>query len=74
MWKDYGFNLCEKYVLNGNISKNNWINEKWILENLKENLENIRYINKFLGLLALEVWYRIFITKEMNSETKIFSK
>ena len=74
LWKDYGFNLCEKYVLNGSISKNGWINEKWILKYLKENLEDVRYINKFLGLLALEIWNRIFVTKEMNSDTKLFCK
>ena len=32
---------------------------------------NVRYVNKFLGLLAFEIWYRIFITKEMNPETKL---
>jgi len=32
---------------------------------------DVRYVNKFLGLLAFEIWYRIFVTKEMNSETKL---
>jgi len=28
-------------------------------------------VNKFLGLLALEIWYRLFITKEMSSNTTL---
>jgi hypothetical protein len=27
--------------------------------------------NKFLGLLSLEMWYRIFVTKEMNSNSQL---
>ena len=41
-----------------------------IIGYFKENLD-VRYINKFLGLLALEIWNRIFITKEINSDTKL---
>ena len=40
------------------------------LKKIDEN-PNVRYVNKFLGLLAFEIWYRIFITKEMNPETKL---
>jgi len=32
---------------------------------------DVRYVNKFLGLLAFEIWYRLFISKEMNSETTL---
>ena len=32
---------------------------------------DVKYVNKFLGLLALEIWYRLFITKEMSSETTL---
>lgn len=71
LWKYYGYKLCEKYILNGNISKNGWINEEWVLEHFKKNLEDVRYINKFLGLLALEIWNRIFVTQEMDSNTKL---
>ena len=41
---------------------------------LKESaiLSTIDHISdKFLGLLAFEIWYRIFVTKEMNPETKL---
>ena len=32
---------------------------------------DVKYVNKFFGLLAFEVWYRLFITKEMNSNTNL---
>ena len=31
----------------------------------KKDLD-VRYVNKFLGILSLEVWYRIFISKDLN--------
>ena len=33
-----------------------------------EKNHDVRFINKFLGLLAFEVLYRIFITKEMKED------
>ena len=71
LWKRYGKQLCEKYLIDGQIIKNNIINYDWINYYIdKKNLE-IRYVNKFLGLLAVEIWYRLFITKEMNSNTTL---
>ncbi len=32
---------------------------------------DVRYINKFLGILALEIWYRLFITKEIKDDGRI---
>ena len=29
------------------------------------------YINKLLGILALEIWYRLFITKDLNPNEKL---
>jgi len=70
LWKTFGFDLCKKYLTDSNIINEKWINSSWIEENLEENLE-VEYVNKFLGLLACEIWYRVFITKEMNPETKL---
>ena len=30
-----------------------------------------RYVNKFLGILALEIWYRLFVTNELDSNEKL---
>lgn len=69
LWNRYGKKLCEHYLVGGNIIENNIINLDWIESYIgKEDLE-IKYVNKFLGLLAVEIWYRLFITKEMNSDT-----
>ena len=70
LWEKYGFELCKKYLVNSNIINEKLINSSWVKDNLKENLE-VEYVNKFLGLLALEIWYRIFVTKEMNPDTKL---
>jgi len=71
LWKSHGRKLCDYYLDNSRIVQDEWINKDWITShfgNLDKN-SDIRYINKFLGLLAFEIWYRIFITKEMKDDT-----
>ena len=71
LWDTSAYQLCEKYLLNGNIVKDGWINSEWITSNFSKmkNEPDVRYVNKFLGLLAFEIWYRLFITKEMKPDT-----
>ena len=73
LWNSLGKEICHHYLDNARIVKDKWINKDWIKRHLKRIDENpdVRYVNKFLGLLAFEIWYRIFITKEMNPETKL---
>jgi asparagine synthase (glutamine-hydrolysing) len=71
LWISYGFELCENYLNNSRLVSDNWINPIWIKKHLKKDLSDIRYINKFFGLLAFEIWYRIFVTKEMNQNTQL---
>ena len=71
LWKSQGMKLCSYYLDNSRIVEDEWIDKEWVkdhLERLKDD-PDVRYINKFLGLLALEIWYRIFITKEMRNDT-----
>ncbi|HXX06038.1 MAG TPA: asparagine synthase C-terminal domain-containing protein, partial [Candidatus Bathyarchaeia archaeon] len=70
LWKSHGKKLCEYYLNDGRIIKNGLISKEWISIHLNklESNDNIRYVNKFLGLLALEIWFRLFITKEMKSD------
>lgn len=71
LWNSYGKKICEKYLIDGEIIKSNIINDDWINHHIdKEDLE-IRYVNKFLGLLAVEIWYRLFITNTLDSETTL---
>lgn len=73
LWRTHGRKLCDYYLDNARIIKDGWINSDWVkihFKKLDENLD-VRYVNKFLGLLAFEVWYRIFITKEMKENTTL---
>ncbi|MCV0430364.1 asparagine synthase C-terminal domain-containing protein [Nitrosopumilus sp.] len=73
LWKSFGSKLCTHYLDNARILQDNLISSEWVKKHLSNlNSEpNVRYVNKFLGLLALEIWYRIFITKEMNENTTL---
>jgi asparagine synthase (glutamine-hydrolysing) len=73
LWKADGEEFCERFLLNGRTIEDGWINGEWVntkLSQLKSN-QDVRYVNKFLGLLAFEIWYRIFITKEMKPDTTL---
>jgi len=71
LWKNYGKNLCREYLVNSRIVEDGWINKDWINKHLEKEILDIKYVNKFLGLLAFEVWYRLFVTNEMSSDTKL---
>ena len=73
LWNSHGKEICQYYLDNARIVKDKWISEIWVKKHLKrlDEKPDVRYVNKFLGLLAFEIWYRIFITKEMNPETKL---
>ena len=69
LWKSHGYDLCDYYLSDARIIQDKWINKGWIQKHFHKSDLDIRYVNKFLGLLALEIWYRLFVTKEMNSNT-----
>ena len=73
LWNSNGKKICDYYLDNARIIKDKWIDQEWVKKHRKKLDEkpDVRYVNKFLGLLAFEIWYRIFITKEMNPETKL---
>lgn len=71
LWKSSVEGLCERFLVNGRTVEDEWIDGKWVKEKLlklKTN-QDVRYVNKFLGLLAFEIWYRLFVTKEMSPDT-----
>jgi len=70
LWTSQGKKLCDYYLDNARIVQDEWISKDWITNHLSglNKDSDIRYINKFLGLLACEIWYRIFITKEMRND------
>ena len=71
LWNSIGKELCELYLDNARIIEDGWINKEWISSHITKSDLDVKYVNKFLGLLSLEIWYRLFITKEMNAKTKL---
>ena len=47
--------------------------DDWIVKHPKKELSDVRYVNKFLGLLSLKIWFRIFITRELSLNTSFLS-
>jgi len=71
LWNSIGKELCHSYLDNARIVDDGWINKEWISSHLKKPDLDVKHVNKLLGLLSLEIWYRLFITKEMNPNTKL---
>lgn len=74
LWNAHGREMVHFYLDKGRIFENNLVNKNWYFRSLKRIEENntgtlaLRYISKLLQLLSLEVYYRIFVTAEMNPE------
>ena len=71
MWKNYGKNIASYFLLDSRAAKNKWISQEWIKKNIQRKDLDVRHVNKFLGLLAVEIWYRLFVTYEMSPRDKI---
>jgi len=71
LWKSYAHRVCKDYLINSNIGKSGWINQNWIDKHIDKSELDVRYVNKFLGLLAFEIWYRLFISGEIKSTTRL---
>ena len=68
LWKEKGHDLCKYFLDKSRLVESGFINNDWITKHVDSPELDIKYVNKFLGLLACEVWYRLFITKEISSE------
>jgi asparagine synthase (glutamine-hydrolysing) len=67
-WQDFGNEIVQIYLKDSRISKEKYIDETWICSAIeKANKLDLRYINKLLSVLSLEIWYRLFVTKEIKS-------
>ena len=73
LWKSHAKKLCKYYLTNSRIIKERWINYEWVTKYLDSDELDVRIINKFLGLLAFEIWYRLFISKEMKSDELLYT-
>lgn len=71
LWKSYGQKLCNYYLLDSRVVRDGWIKLDWIKRYVNKDDLDVRYVNKLFGLLAFEIWYRLFVTKEMKSDMKL---
>lgn len=71
LWKSFGQSLCQEYLIDSEVAKDGWINKDWISKYIRKADLDVRYVNKFLGLLAFEIWYRLFVTKDMSANTTL---
>ncbi len=71
MWSSVGFEIFQNYFDKSRLVDDNLINFDWIKKHVSKNCTDVRYVNKFLGLLALEIWYRLFITNDISPDEKL---
>ena len=71
MWYSYAQNIFLYYFDKSRLVEDKILNKNWIDEYSKKDNLDARYINKMLGILALEIWYRLFITNEINDSEKL---
>ena len=71
LWKSHGYSLCKNFLIDSRVVNDGWISNDWITKHIDNPELDVRYVNKFLGILAFEIWYRLFVTKEMNSNTTL---
>ncbi|HUS50476.1 MAG TPA: asparagine synthase C-terminal domain-containing protein [Candidatus Paceibacterota bacterium] len=72
-WDNYGKEITSSYLNDSRIVRDSWISQNWInnaIKNISES-NDIRYINKLLHVISFEIWYRLFITKEMTPSDKL---
>lgn len=74
-WEQSGKDITKSFLLNkkSNVYKKNLINYDWILKAF-EKIEadgDIRYLNRLISILALEIWIQIFITHQLKGTTKL---
>jgi len=74
-WKKQGRDICQEYIMkkNSHIFQKKWIDHNWVLRAYEtvENDENTRYLTRLISLITLEVWYRMYISKEIKPNDKL---
>ena len=71
MWNSYGKMIFLHYFDKSRLIEDKILNLNWIEKYVNKSAIDVRYVNKLLGILALEIWYRLFITQDLNSNEKL---
>ena len=74
-WQQNGKSISESFLLNkkSQIYKKNLINYDWVVKAF-DKVEfdgDIRYLNRLISILGLEIWIKIFITHELKNNSKL---
>ena len=74
-WKKFGKDIfmANAFEKKSNIYTKKIINRDWIIHALEriENDGDIRYLNRITSILALEIWYKIFIKKDLSPRNSL---
>ena len=74
-WNKHGRSICQSYLMSNKsrVFTKKLINHNWVIRAFEkvEDDGDIRYLNRLISILALEIWYRIFVTKEMKPNQKL---
>lgn len=74
-WQKHGKGICQSYLLDKKslIFEKKLINRNWVEKAFfrVETDGDIRYLNRLISVLALEIWLRLFVTKEISPKTKM---
>jgi asparagine synthase (glutamine-hydrolysing) len=71
MWKSSGRDVFLHHFDKSRLLEDKIINSNWIKQYASKNDLDVRYINKLLGILALEIWYRLFVINDMDGHEKL---
>jgi len=71
MWSSYGQKIFLHYFDKSRLTEDKILNSDWIQKYSNKSNLDVRYVNKLLGILALEIWYRLFIIKDLHADEKL---
>ena len=73
-WNKNGKKLFDSLVMNdkANIFKQKLIDYNWVVSSFEKLSQDgdIRYLNRLISILSLEIWYKMIILKEFNQNHK----
>ncbi len=74
-WEKNGKKIFKKHIIDTepSIFKKKLINPNWVyraFEIVKDD-SDIRYLNRLISILSLEIWFRLFISKNIKTTTKL---
>ena len=71
-WNNHGRRFVTQFLLNDSrVIASGLISKKWIRHALEivDGSHDIRYMNRLLHIVGFEVWYRLFVSKDMSAST-----